>query len=262
MKPIAHSFLIFFILVFQTFSICAQGGSWAQMHGSAGTGALGWYGTKGISDPLNTPSGRYQGAYWTDLQGNFWLFGGFHPYGYANDLWKYDVATLRWTWMNGPQHITDQNGEWGAKGIPSPNNYPSARTFGPNCWTDNVGDLWLYGGFGYDKNNATGGLSDLWRYQIATNSWTWIAGSDTIGQSPVFGAIGIASTLNTPGGRVECKSGWVDAQNNLWLFGGQDGATANAGVSVRNDVWKYSISRLSKPGRNSPAAPLCLARGS
>ncbi|HNB80692.1 MAG TPA: kelch repeat-containing protein, partial [Chitinophagaceae bacterium] len=219
----------------------AQGGLWAQMHGSAGSGALGWYGTKGVPDVLNTPSGRYQGAFWTDKQGNFWLFGGFHPWGYANDLWKYDVPSQKWTWMNGPQSITDQNGEFGVKGIPSANNYPSARTFGPNCWTDTAGNLWLFGGYGYGANGVAGGLSDLWKYDIGTNMWTWIWGPDTAGQSPVFGTMGIASASNTPGSRAECKSGWVDAQNNLWMFGGQDGATATAGINVRNDVWKYNI---------------------
>lgn len=236
-----RSTLLFFLVIFSANFTKAQGGMWAQMHGSGGSGALGWYGAKGVADALNTPSGRYQGAYWTDLQGNFWLFGGFHPYGYSNDLWKYDVAALKWTWINGPQHINDQNGEWGTKGIPSTNNYPPARTFGPNCWTDNNGDLWLYGGFGFDKNNATGGLSDLWRYNIASNSWTWIFGADTIGEGPNYGTINVTAPSNTPGGRVECKSGWVDDANNLWLFGGQDGQTANTGVSVRNDLWKYNI---------------------
>lgn len=241
MKAIVYAFF-FFLAFFPSTTLMAQGGMWAQMHGSTGTGALGWYGTKGVPNALNTPSGRYQGAYWTDLQGNFWMFGGFHPYGYANDLWKYNVALQQWTWMNGPQSITDQNGEWGTKGVPSPNNYPSARTFGPNCWTDNNGDLWLYGGYGYGANSIAGGLADLWRYNIATNQWTWMFGPDTAGQAPVYGTIGVEAAGNTPGGRAECKSGWVDDQNNLWLFGGQDGQSASTGVNVRNDLWKYNIS--------------------
>ena len=209
------------------------------MGGSLGSGALGLYGTKGVPDPTNMPAGRYQGAYWTDLQGNFWLFGGFLPFGYGNDLWKYDVATNQWTWINGPQLVSDQNGEWGVKGVPSVNNYPSARTFGPNCWTDKNGDLWLYGGYGFDRFSNQGGLTDLWRYRISTNEWTWVWGADTANQSPVHGTINVSAPTNSPGGRVECKSGWVDDNNNLWLFGGQDGATANTTINVRNDMWRY-----------------------
>ncbi len=236
-------YILFFIGLF-TFlknDSYAQGGLWAHMGGSLGSGALGLYGTKGVADPTNMPSGRYQGAFWTDLQGNFWLFGGFLPYGYGNDLWKYDIVTNQWTWMNGPQYVTDQNGNWGVLGVPSPNNYPPARTFGPNCWTDKNGDLWLFGGYGFDKNSNQGGLSDLWRYNIATNQWTWIWGSDTVNKAPIYGTIGVAANTNDPGSRAECKSGWVDDNNNLWMYGGQDGATAQTVVNVRSDVWKYDI---------------------
>lgn len=235
-------FLLFIVLcIISKKDIHAQGGLWAHMGGSLGSGAMGLYGTKGVANATNMPSGRYQGAFWTDLQGNFWLFGGFLPYGYGNDLWKYDITTNQWTWMNGPQYVTDQNGEWGVMGVPSANNYPPARTFGPNCWTDKNGDLWLFGGFGFDKNSNQGGLSDLWRYNIATNQWTWIWGADTVNKSPVYGTMGVAANTNDPGSRAECKSGWVDDNNNLWMYGGQDGATAQTVVNVRSDVWKYDI---------------------
>jgi gliding motility-associated-like protein len=235
-------FVFFISLSVYSNNIKAQGGLWAHMGGSLGSGAMGLYGTKGVADPTNMPSGRYQGAFWTDLQGNFWLFGGFLPFGYGNDLWKFDLLLNQWTWINGPQYVTDQNGEFGTKGVPSPLNYPPARTFGPNCWTDKNGDLWLYGGFGFDKNNNQGGLSDLWRYKISTNEWTWMSGADIVNSIPVYGTVGIPSATNSPGARAECKSGWVDDNNNLWMYGGQDGATAQVTVNVRSDMWRYNIS--------------------
>ena len=151
-RKLLFSFLL--LLCFATINSNAQGGLWTHMHGSLGSQALGLYGTKGVTNATNTPSGRYQGAFWTDKQGNFWLFGGFHPWGYANDLWKLDPITAQWTWINGPQGVSDQNGEFGIQGVASPLNYPSARTFGPNCWTDNNGDLWLYGGYGYELKST------------------------------------------------------------------------------------------------------------
>ena len=238
-RKLLFSFLL--LLCFATIISNAQGGLWTHMHGSIGSQALGLYGTKGVTNATNTPSGRYQGAFWTDKQGNFWLFGGFHPWGYANDLWKLDPITAQWTWINGPQGVSDQNGEFGIQGVASPLNYPSARTFGPNCWTDNNGDLWLYGGYGYDVNSTLGGLSDLWKYHIATNEWTWISGSNVANVAPVHGTLGVAAPTNNPGARAECKSGWVDDNNNLWMFGGQDGVTMAQGVNVRNDMWKYDI---------------------
>ena len=34
-------------------------------------------------------------------------------------------------------------------------------------WTDSTGDLWLFGGYGYDSNRSAGVLDDLWEYQPA-----------------------------------------------------------------------------------------------
>jgi hypothetical protein len=213
------------------FQVFGQGGTWTWMHGSSGSTPVGSYGTKGVAATTNEPPGRYQACFWEDKQGNFWIFGG-GMYGVTggvgNDLWKYDVSTNLWTWVNGPNCISAPNpaGVYGTKGIPSPNNYPAARGFGANCWTDNNGDLWLFAGYG--------GYDDLWKYNIASNQWTWVSGSQTIA-TPVFGTKGVAASTNTPGRIYEVKSGWVDAANNLWMFGGTSMGTHNA-------MWKYDIS--------------------
>jgi hypothetical protein len=34
------------------------------------------YGTMGIPAPGNNPTGTYEAAEWTDLNVNFWIFGG------------------------------------------------------------------------------------------------------------------------------------------------------------------------------------------
>jgi hypothetical protein len=31
-------------------------------------------------------------------------------------------------------------------------------------WTDLSGNLWIFGGFGYDATNSAGYLNDLWKY--------------------------------------------------------------------------------------------------
>lgn len=213
------------------------------MHGAdTAFNSYGNYGIKGVAAPTNEPPGRYQACYWTDKSGNFWLFGGVVDKLMANDMWKFDVRTNMWTWMSGA--ITNPNGVTGTKGIPSVNNYPSARGYGANCWTDNNGDPWLYGG--------GGGYNDLWKYHIATNEWTWVNGSQTI-VGPVYGTMGVAAASNTPGILAECKSAWVDAANNLWMFGGQD----SSGTSS-NTLWKYDISADKwtwMNGTNIPGAP-------
>lgn len=209
---------------------------WTWMKGSSTSGSTGNYGTKGVAAATNEPPARYQAAYWTDQSGNFWLFGGVVNGDEYNDFWKYDVSANQWTWMGGAQATTNQVGVYGVQGVPSVNNYPSARGYGANCWTDNNNNLWLFAGFGYDPVSNLGALEDLWKYNITTNEWTWVKGTNTVNQSPVYGTQGISGPNNSPGGRAECKSSWVDGQNFAWIFGGQDLASG-----VFNDLWKYDV---------------------
>jgi gliding motility-associated-like protein len=218
----------------------AQSGQWTWMQGADSAGSNGNYGIKGVPDSNNNPCGRYQSAYWTDKAGNFWMFGGVTwqsaPHLEQNDLWKYDVNTNMWTWINGPQFNGDVNGNFGIKGIPSINNYPSVRGWGANCWTDTSGMLWLFGGYGTDANGLRGELNDLWRYNIATNEWTWMSGDSIRYVATVFGTKQIYNMANTPGSMQECKSSWVDNGNNFYMFGGK------RYFAEHNNVWKYSSS--------------------
>ncbi len=229
----AHYFILILILFFNNITF-AQSGVWTWMKGSNLGSSPGNYGVKGVSSPANEPPARYQTAYWTDQNGDLWLFGGVVLGDLYNDLWKYSVATNEWTWMSGAQGPSNQVGVSGVQGVPSVNNFPSARGYGANCWTDNNNNLWLFAGFGFDNVGGMGALEDLWKYNIATNEWTWVKGALTANTLPIHGTQGIPAANNTPGGRAECKSSWVDAQNNFWIFAGQD-----ASSGVYNDLWKY-----------------------
>jgi hypothetical protein len=49
----------------------------------------------------------------------------------------------------------------------------------------------------------------------------------------VYGTLGTAAASNVPGSRAN-PTAWIDASDNLWLFGG-----SNSG-GYFNDLWKYS----------------------
>ena len=49
-----------------------------------------------------------------------------------------------------------------------------------------MGNFWLFGGYGYYKSPSEF-LNDLRRYDPATGEWTWMAGSDTVGQTGIYG---------------------------------------------------------------------------
>jgi len=202
--------------------------------------AFGSYGTKGVPSPSNVPGARAYAASWIDKQGNLWLFGGG---GYAspgligglNDLWRFDRATREWTWISGSDQI-DQAGVYGTMGTPDPSNVPGARAYAIS-WTDAAGDLWLFGGS--SPIDGISCLGDLWRFDPVTLEWTWMSGSDQLGQPAVYGTKGVPSSSNGPGARYAGMS-WIDLQGKFWLFGGMglNAATDPIGFS---DIWKYDL---------------------
>ena len=73
-----------------------------------------------------------------------------------------DGAPMMWTWMSGSGTINNP-GVYGTMGSPAGTNVPGAR-YGSVSWTDSAGDLWLFGGYGYDGSGGFGRLNDLWRF--------------------------------------------------------------------------------------------------
>ena len=211
---------------------------WAWMKGDSTVGQYSEYGTQGVANTANKPGSRYLGFSWNDNDGNLWLFGGFgytnNAFGFLNSLWKYNTSANEWTWVKGDS-IINQPGMYGTQGIPDATNKPGAR-YGSQTWTDAGGNLWMYGGYGYDTS-ITGILNDIWKYNPGTNQWTWIKGDNAAEQTGVYGTKGIANPANKPGARYVSTS-WTDSTGNLWLFGGygyDENSTGNL-----NDMWKYN----------------------
>ena len=59
----------------------------------------------------------------------------------------------------------NQTGVYGTKGLADAANVPGAR-YRSICWTDSNGNLWLFGGLGYDSGGSYGRLNDLWEIQV------------------------------------------------------------------------------------------------
>jgi len=205
----------------------------------ANGGQSGVYGTQGVASTSNVPGARIRAISWTDNSGNFWLFGGLGndstgTDGALNDLWEFSPATEEWTWVSG-SNIENASGVYGALGVASAKNVPGARYIAVS-WTDNKGNLWLFGGSGNVSAGVAGGdLNDLWEFSPATKEWTWISGSNTANASGVYGKLGVASGDNVPGARENAVS-WIDASGNLWLFGGN----SNPAQGQLNDLWEFT----------------------
>ena len=114
-----------------------------------------------------------------------------------------------WTWMKGdnnPVYVDSSLPVYGPLGVSSSSYRPGKRT-NPTMWSSADGTIWLFGGSGYTEIFTYGLLNDLWKYNPATNEWTWVKGNNTIDNIGVYA--NPTASLNKPGGRRSAV-GWVD----------------------------------------------------
>jgi hypothetical protein len=113
----------------------------------------------------------------------------------------------QWTWKGGLS-TANASGVYGTLGAAAADNVPGAR-YDSSSWTDSSGNLWLFGGAGYDSSGALGDLNDLWRYNPGTGLWTWVSGGNVNNASGVYGTQGTAAAGNVPSARYSASS-WID----------------------------------------------------
>jgi hypothetical protein len=141
---------------------------WTWVFGNALYNEVVHFGIKGVADTANTPGTRAFGSLtWVDTSGNLWLYGGvaltfdsINGYiinGLPNDLWKYDIQTNIWTWVNGINvWITAYLNYY-----PPDSTTPGSMIETNASWTDDNNNLWLFGGYGTNPsvNDAMCGVS-------------------------------------------------------------------------------------------------------
>src|SRR6185437_959945 len=225
--------------------------AWTWVGGSSRSYQPGQYGTLGTPALGNIPPGRWDAATWKDPNGNFWLFGGLGynaatdaPGVLLRDMWEYLPSSNEWAWMGGDDVPgTPSPGVYGTLGKPNAANIPGRRS-GAAAWTDQNGNLWLFGGTGYDAAGKLGDLNDVWEYSPSIREWTWMGGSNTVGanngQPGIYGTRGTAAAGNIPGGRTGAVA-WTGQDGNFWLFGGT-GYDANGVSGALDDLWKFDPS--------------------
>ncbi len=210
-------------------------GTWTFVSGGTTlAGTVGVYGTQGVPSNTNVPGGRRGSIGWADASGNLWLFGGeiWGANSFAspiNDLWEFNPSAKTWTWISG-SNTENATGTYGTQGVPSTANTPGARR-GAFSWTDSAGKFWLFGGLAVTDSYYY--FNDLWEFNPADNTWTWVSGSDTANASGTYGTMDVPTEANVPGARAGGSRG-IDPNGNFWLFGG-----FNA-TGVFNDVWMFN----------------------
>jgi hypothetical protein len=221
-------------------------GQWTWIGGSNTVNQTGNYGTLGTAAASNVPGARQISMCFIDLSGNFWLFGGFtldskgNPAA-LNDLWQFKAGV--WTWMSGA-NVVNQTGVYGTQGVAAATNVPGAR-WSSAAWTDASGNLWLFGGQGYDST-GNGSLSDLWQYK--GGQWIWTKGPASVSQAGIYGLtpgpIIYPYVGNGPGSRFAPGYWYLfdpsTQSTEFWMFGGQGFDTAGTnGNGLLSDLWRY-----------------------
>ncbi len=236
MKTIVFSCLIILLAN----QIDGQVGQWTWMKGDSVARKKGIYGVRNIASDSSKPASRSECMGW--MQNNqFWLFGGWSRDNsgnqiHFNDLWRYDFTANVWTWIKGDS-VSNIRGTYGVLGVEADSNKPGCR-LDAMTWSDNAGNLWLFGGTGYYSPSTEQLYNDVWKYSTSTNMWTWVKGESTnIRPNGNYGTKNVSNASNFPGGRNSSMS-WTDSFGNFWMFGGVGGAFNDFGPL--NDLWKYS----------------------
>lgn len=110
-------------------------------------------------------------------------------------------------------------GNYGPKGVPSTEYYPSSRYFTQSSYNKEQNILWVFGGVEDYEDGDEIMFNDLWKYNLSSNEWTWVSGSSIPDQKSVYYEKGKPHADNVPGARYGgCF--WEDSNGALWLFGG------------------------------------------
>jgi N-acetylneuraminic acid mutarotase len=254
---------------------------WAWMGGSStpncANGPPGYcdqpgvYGTLGVSATGNIPGSRISPFNWKDGNGNFWMFGGVgidatSNLNDLNDLWEFSPAKNEWVWMGGSNSVGNGPlaGVYGKLGTPAPSNQPGGRAGGVN-WTDKTGNLWLWGGFGFDAHGSAGYLNDLWVYQLSpsfTVSGTpvSIAAEATTGNTSTItvtptggftGSVTLTAALTTSPSGVTAPPTFSFNSTSPLAISGNAAATGTLTIATTASASNACTSSNDVPGRGS-----------
>lgn len=99
---------------------------------------------------------------------------------------------------------------------------------------------------GYSNSAVASAVFTITLSASGVGTWTWMAGSNVVNATGVYGTQGVPAASNIPGARSDAAR-WVDSSGNLWLFGGQNynvNATTRPPAVYFNDLWRFNPSTM------------------
>ena len=135
-------------------------GYWTWISGDGSKAVAGTYGTMGVESSANVPGARCASAI-VYFNSSVYLFGGATTFDIEtqrnafNDLWRFNLHTRRWAWLNGSA-VLAQPGVYGTPGMPMYSNQPGSRRSVGLTVNPASGSIYLFGGYGLDAAGQLG----------------------------------------------------------------------------------------------------------
>lgn len=215
-----------------------------------------FYGVKGVPSINNWPPAHEESnPGWVDNNGNLWFLGGSYN-DYYNHLWKYDVVTHEWTWMNGT-NLPNQNAVGVMGAGPNAAYTPAGLSYIYNAWQDPSGRFWLTGGTRYV--GGAGGwesYNDVWSFDPSTNMWEWVKGNGLPNNAGVFGQKCTPANINESPAEalLEARCMWTDDCGNFWAYASTR-TNSMFLYSIKNNTWQW-VSGSGNYNNNVDYAPV------
>lgn len=194
-------------------------------------------GQVGVENASNHPAAMSGYTSWF-YNNSLWYYGGTSENttdanAVQKRIWKFNLATQLWVCVKDP---SSARGSFGQQQISDSNNTPPALIDMSNSTVLN-NEAYFIGGYelgGNSMDMETYGLhNSLWKYNMATNEWTWMRGNITTNRPAFFGKKGVENSNNIP----EAKR-HVFLWNENGIIKTFGGRTNNRGNTI--DIWNYS----------------------
>lgn len=194
---------------------------WAWMSGTpGGAQSLGPLGVFSASNQpganSNCPMMGTLWCMWQDSGDGLWMIYNIDQgANVAAQIWKYDIGLGQWACMRvdvAPYGAFVQS--TGVQCVEDATHAPAARGELRMRWVDDCDQLWTYAGVPMCSPSSY--FADLWRYDPATNNWTWV--KDAFNATVNLGVQGIPAPTNRPDPNAGAFV-WRNEQG-FWMFGG------------------------------------------
>lgn len=156
------------------------------------------------------------------LFGILYMFGGLCYGRFISYFWSYLFGILEWKKFGGSEGVLKCVGRFGQRGVVFKGNYSGCRN-GVVFWIDQCGNLWMFGGLGYDNFLVfvfvmLGFLFDFWMYNVFSYQWMWMGGLSREEGRLFFGEKGVVDVRNILGLRESVMFFFYNYE--MWFFGG------------------------------------------